>query len=369
MNDKIKILWVTNAFGCGGAERQMIYMYNILKKYTDFDITILYYAKVGDEIDIEGVKTVFIDKAKIGNINTVREIHKYIKKEKFQIVHAFGGCSANIYGRLGAVFTKSVPIGAMLGKKHFASRNSKIVNSFLNLFGNWWTVNNKELIPILRRDLKFTSAKKTLMLHNGFIPASDINYRVEEKTEFDIDKGDNFIFSTVGRLQPVKNYPLYLKAAKKISEKYENVRFWLVGNGDEYEHLLSIVNDLKLEDKVKFWGYQKDVDCILNRIDAFVQTSFTEGSPNTIAEAMRAGKPIISTNSTDLSEMIINDKNGYIVANDDEEKLVDAMEKLLLKSNEDIINMGEESKKLFNDTFLDVNVVKEFERFYNGIIK
>ena len=60
MNKKIKILWVTNAFGCGGAERQMLYMYDILHRYCNVDITILYYAKVGDALDIDGVKTVFV---------------------------------------------------------------------------------------------------------------------------------------------------------------------------------------------------------------------------------------------------------------------------------------------------------------------
>ena len=54
MSEKIKVLWVTNAFGCGGAERQMLYMYNILKEHTDFDITILYYAQVGDALNIDG---------------------------------------------------------------------------------------------------------------------------------------------------------------------------------------------------------------------------------------------------------------------------------------------------------------------------
>ena len=76
MKEKIKILWVTNAFGCGGAERQMLYMYQILQERCNFDITILYYAKVGDALDIDGVKTVFFDKEKIGGFAVIKEIAK-----------------------------------------------------------------------------------------------------------------------------------------------------------------------------------------------------------------------------------------------------------------------------------------------------
>lgn len=369
MSEKIKVLWVTNAFGCGGAERQMLYMYDILKKYCNMDITILYYAKVGDELNIDGVKTVFIDKSKIGKVKTVREIRKYIKKEKFQIMHAFGGSSANVYGRFGSIFTKAVPVGAMLGKRHFASRNMKIANSFLNIFGNWWTVNNNDLTPILKRDLKFVNKNKIRLLHNGFVPANLIDYGINEKNELDADKGDNFVFCSVGRLQPVKNYGLYLRAAKRISEKYSNVRFWLVGNGEEYERLVALSEELGITDKVKFWGYRTDVDKIMYRCDAFIQTSFTEGSPNTVAEAMRAKRPVITTRSTDFSEMIDEDKNGYVTESDNEDALVFAMEKMLSKTKEELADMGRCSEELFEKNFLDSIVAKEFDKFYNEILK
>lgn len=369
MSEKIKVLWVTNAFGCGGAERQMLYMYDILKKHCNIDITILYYARVGDELSIDGVKTVFVDKKKVGKIKTVLAIRNYIKQENIQIMHAFGGSSANVYGRFGTLFTKAIPVGAMLGKRHFASRNMKIVNSFLNLFGNWWTVNNNDLKPILNKDLKFVNSEKIRLLHNGFVPATDIDYHIDKETEFDADKKDNFIFGTVGRLQPVKNYPLFLMSAKKIAEQHSNVRFWMVGNGDEYDKLVALTEELSISDKIKFWGYRNDIDDIMYRLDVFVQTSFTEGSPNTIAEAMRAKKPVISTRSTDLSEMIDDDKNGYIVPSDDIDALVEAMKKMLLKTPDELVEMGKYSEKLFTENFLDVRVAKEFDKFYNEIIK
>lgn len=368
MSEKIKVLWITNAFGCGGAERQMLYMYDILSKRCNFDITILYYAKVGDELNIDGVKTVFVDKDKLGKVATVRAISKYIRDNKIQIMHAFGGSSANIYGRLGAIFTKAVPVGAMLGKKHFASKKVAFVNSFLNVFGNWWTVNNKDLTPILKKDLAFVSKNRIRLLHNGFVPAESIDYKVGEQSAYDVDKGKNFVFAVTGRLQPVKNYGLFLKAAKKIAERYESVRFWVVGNGDEYENLINLAKTLGIEERVKFWGYRTDVDVAMSRCDCFVQTSFTEGSPNTIAEAMRAAKPIISTNSTDLSEMIEDDMNGYVVQSDNCDELVEAMEKILAKSDEKYADMCAHSVDLFERYFLDVRVADEFNQFYTQLI-
>lgn len=369
MNEKIKVLWVTNALGCGGAERQMLYMYDILSKNCNVDITILYYAKVGDALNIDGIKTVFVDKDKIGKVNTVKQIAKYIKDNDVQIMHAFGGSSANIYGRFGALFTKAIPVGAMLGKRHFVNKGIALANSFLNLFGNWWTVNNNELTPILKKDLSFVNLKKVRLLHNGFVPAACIDYQKDIKTEFDEDKADNFVFAAVGRLQPVKNYGLFLRAAKNIIQKYENVRFWLVGNGSEYDNLKNLATELGLNDKVRFWGYRTDIDTVMSRCECFVQTSFTEGSPNTIAEAMRASKPIVSTRSTDLSEMVVDDKNGYVVESDNCEQLTLAMEKILSKSEEEYKNMCSVSVELFEENFLDKRVAAEFDKFYNQLIR
>lgn len=364
-----KILWVTNTLGCGGAERQILYMYNILKEHCGFDITILYYAHANDELCTDAVNTVYIDKNNIGKLNTVIQIVKFIKKNNIGIVHAFGGGTANIYGRLGAMFCKTaIPVGAMLGKKHFANKGIALANSLLNLFGNWWTVNNMDLVPILKKDLLYVNDKKIRMLHNGYLPAEAIDYNLDENTEYDEDKRDQFVFTVVGRLQPVKNYPLFLKAAAQIAKEHANVRFWVVGNGQEFNKLQILAQNLGIADRVRFWGYRTDVDVAMSRTDVFVQTSFTEGSPNTVIEAMRAKKPIITTESTDFGEMIESGKNGYIVENDNLDELVKAMREMLHKSKRQLANAGNLSYEMFEKYFLDVHVAAEFEAFYSEVL-
>ena len=368
MKDKLKVLWVINAFGCGGAERQLLYMYNILKHYSNIEISIIYYAHIDDELNLDGVNVLYIDKKRVGKLTTIRRIHEYIREHDIDVMHALGGCSANIYGRFGALFTKAISIGAVVGQHNFDAVPVRVVNSILNLRGDWWTVNNIELISVLKRQLAFVNDQRIKFVRNGFFPAERIDYRDDVITEYDVDKGDNLVFCVVGRLHPVKNYGLFISAANEVLKRHHNIRFWIIGNGSEYEHLTNLAKKYGIEDYVKFWGYRTDIDVALNRSDVFVQTSFTEGSPNTIAEAMRAQKPVISTKSTDLSEMIHDDKNGYVVPVDDCEALVYAMESLIEMSDDDRIRMGEYSKQLFNQYFLDRTVAQEYVRFYNEVI-
>jgi len=366
--EKIKVLWVTNTFNCGGAQKQIAYMSKIVKQFTNIESTILFYAKANDIIDPE-VETIFYDKDKLGKRGLVKAIRKYIKENDIQIVHAYGGGTANMYARMAAKHTKAIPIGAMLGKKHFAKFSFKVTNSILNLSGNWWMVNNSELTPILKKDLWFVSDRKIRLIHNGYPPAEKVDYKLNETTEYDIAKGKDFIFTVVGRVQPVKNYPSFIRAAKEISKEYENVKFWVIGDGPELNNLVSLAKELEISDKVKFWGYRSDIDIAMSRTDVFMQTSFTEGTPNTVCEAMRAKKPLISTKSCDLSEMIDEGKNGYVVPVDDIDELVNAMKKMLSKSKEELVEMGKISEKMFNETYLDEKVSKELTEFYQEVLK
>jgi glycosyltransferase involved in cell wall biosynthesis len=368
--NRTKVLWITNTLGYGGAQKQVLNMYDILRESPDFDITVLYYARMKEEMTFDDVNVVFIDKDKMGKLTFITEIAKYVKKHGIIIIHAFGGGSANIYGRAAAAMVKdTIPVGAMLGKKHFKSFNYKILNSGLNLFGNWWTVNNLELIPILKHDLKFIDDKKIALLHNGFVPADKVDYCKNEITDYDRDKGNNFVFTVIGRLQPVKNYPLFLRAAREVTKINSNVRFWIIGDGDERLRLEKLAEEYGINDYVRFWGFRDDIDAALERTDVFIQTSTTEGSPNTIAEAMRASKPIISTNSTDLSEMIENGKNGFIIENGNVGELIDSMEHIMSLSKNQIAEYGKYSYKLFEEFFLDKKVASEFKKFYKTVLE
>ena len=86
---KIKVLWISNAFDCGGAQKQIAYMSKIVKQFTNIESTILFYAK-GKEIIDEEVETVFYDKEKLGKRGLIKAIRKYIKENDIQIVHAYG---------------------------------------------------------------------------------------------------------------------------------------------------------------------------------------------------------------------------------------------------------------------------------------
>lgn len=368
---KTRVLLVSNTLSCGGAERQITLIANALNASGRYDVDVLYYAqKDGSFAHTLVREPIFVDKDKLGSMGCMFAIRRILKNGKYDILHAAGGGTANLYGRAAALLAGTpVIVGAMRGKRHFAGRDMRWGNRFLNLFVNEWTVNNPALIPILKRDLIRIRDERVHLLYNSFAPAKDVDYRLNEQTEYDCEKGKSFVFCTVGRCVRVKNFPLYLSAASKICDKYPNVRFWIVGDGEQREALEGMAEELGISSRVRFWGFRSDVDVALSRADVYVQSSDSEGTPNSVLESMRASRPVVTTASTDLSLIVRDGENGFVVPCGDEAAMENAMERMLLMSQDERAEFGKRSLALFEQTFLQESAVGTWDVLYRRLLE
>jgi glycosyltransferase involved in cell wall biosynthesis len=364
----LRVLFVTNTIAIGGAERQTLDVAAELNKMEDVTVDIVYYTRLKNEFYCDSEHIYYVPKI-YSRLNFIRKLANFIARGNYVIVHCMGKGPANIYGRLAAILANTrIIIGAMGGKRNFANPLVRFVNSLLNCKTTCWTVNNAALIPILLDNYNSLNPQSIRLIHNGFLPEDEINFELDKVTEYDVAKDGNTIFTVIGRMEPVKNYEMFLIAAAAIASRYDNVYFWLIGDGSEIERLKNRTIQLGLEDKVRFWGMRNDINTALDRSDVFVLTSNSEGSPNALAEALRAGKPVIATNCTDLSEMIDEGKNGYIIPVDDVTMLIERMECMLALTRSEIISMQEYSRQLFKKTFLIKDTVKELLELYMELL-
>lgn len=119
----------------------------------------------------------------------------------------------------------------------------------------------------------------------------------------------------VGRIDPVKNLAMLLKAFKEVIERTEECNLILVGKGSEEERLRRLAAEMDISDRVFFVGFvpHQHIPEILSASDVFAFTSLNEGSPNVTKEAVACGLPVISTKVGDVADYVKNGVNGYIV--------------------------------------------------------
>lgn len=142
---------------------------------------------------------------------------------------------------------------------------------------------------------------------------------------------------TAGTLNTRKNQIMIIRALNEIDNKDS---LQILGAGHLYDYLKKEISNLNLNHQITLEGKVKDVNGYLLNSNCFVLSSFTEGFPNALLEAMAIGLPCISTNclsgplellnenepiSIDNGEFYIG-KYGLLVNNDDHIGLSKALE-------------------------------------------
>lgn len=149
----------------------------------------------------------------------------------------------------------------------------------------------------------------------------------------------------VGRQEIYKGTHLIINAVEKLQHIFPQINLSIVGNGSEIENLCKMVDDKKLNDKVKFYGQVKNKDLIkfYKRAAIFCFPSKSEGFPKVIVEAMASGTPIICSNIPVL-RYLINDSNGYILESLDSDNIVNGINSIIVDKNR-YMKMSKKIKK------------------------
>ena len=164
---------------------------------------------------------------------------------------------------------------------------------------------------------------KSIVLYNVMNEA-DLMRKVAEDTN---DYNYDIIF--VGRMSYPKNIERLLAILRIACNIKPELNIAVVGNGEEEQEVRRLATSLKLDDNVKFLGFQSNPSKMLHDSKVMVMTSRWEGTPMVALEAIALGVPIVSTPTDGLKVLIRNGENGFL--SDDNEEFA----KLLIKVLED----------------------------------
>ncbi len=138
-------------------------------------------------------------------------------------------------------------------------------------------------------------------------------YKEELRIAYGYNVGD-FLLFYAAEFNKNKNQQLLIQALALIKDEVPNAKLLLAGEGSMLKECKSLAGSLGISDRVHFLGFRIDVEQLLHISDVAVASSFREGLPVNILEAMSAGLPIVASSNRGHNELVINNENGFIVS-------------------------------------------------------
>ena len=148
----------------------------------------------------------------------------------------------------------------------------------------------------------------------------------------------------VGRLSPEKHPAMFLRAAARIHAAMPGARFVVVGDGPLRKELEALAATLGIHAFVTFAGECTDMPARYRALDLMLLTSWHEGTPLAILEALASGVPVIATDVGGVAELIVAGTTGALVPPGDDARMAErACE--MLASLDVLVRMGERGRE------------------------
>lgn len=349
----MKILQITGMRSTkfGGLEKYFIEMAKYLSKrgdtmilqYNEEPLSSEYRALL-KEYDI---RIIVSELNQCSKMNQLLRLHKIIKEIRPDVIHFhFGNVASNCFflPKLMGIKKCYRSVRSLPFSENRISIFSKIRFRLLALF-------NDKIIAVSNAIKKQIEAaigenSKTIVHYSG------TNINPTQKVER--EKGNNIRISCIAFHNKVKGIDVLINALYILKHKYNFKEFVLIeigGGNDEYKkELENLVENLKLNENVQFYGLCNNVPEFLSSIDIYVQPSRSEGIGIALMEAAAQGLPLIGSNIGGIPEIISDEDNGFLFTPCNSEELAEKLY-LLCSDKELRKKMGARAKETIIEKF------------------
>jgi len=211
---------------------------------------------------------------------------------------------------------------------------------------------------------------KMVVIPNGFDLDAffpDKQAREKVRKELGIDE-KTIVVGFAARFDPQKDHKNFFEAAKILHKVYPNVRFLLCGDGISWDNkkLREWIEKSGIKKVTHLLGRQDDMKDIYNAIDILSSSSsYGEGFPNVIGEAMACEVPCVVTDVGD-SAIIVKD-TGFVVPPKNPEVLGGAIIKMIEIGEEKRREMGKRARDRIKENYSIEKIVKNYEQLYKKV--
>jgi glycosyltransferase involved in cell wall biosynthesis len=306
------------------------------------------------------------------NYIAFKNLMMLLKKEKIDVIHCntpIGGVMGRICGKLG-----KVPKIIYTAHGFHFYKGAPLINRTLFRWAEMIMAHFTDAIITINHE-DYMAAQKFKLRDDGkiyYVPGVGVdtqNYRLENvdksalRDSLGLDYKD-IVLIAMGDLIPRKNYNASIRAIAKA--RNTKIHFLICGRGSEKVKLEELAKKLHLDNQIHFLGFRSDIKELLQIADIFLFTTFQEGLPRSMMEAMAAGLPCIASKIRGNTELIEDGKGGFLFEPTDIDGFAEAIN--TLSENENLRKkMGVNNLETIKNFDIE-NIKNEMKTIYYEIL-
>lgn len=363
----MKVLHIISGGEVGGSKKHLLTLVKSIDKNKCKNIIVCFIkGKLYDEALELGIDIRYIEQKKRFDLSAVNRVRDICRSEKIDIINCHGG-RANFIGyflkkKYSARYISTIHSDYRddyRGNKYKTLVYSNINKAALRSFDYYITVSQSFKDMLLSRGFK---EDRIFVVYNGIDFDRSITDMSREKIieKYELDNVGHYV-SMIGRFHRVKGHQVFLDACAEVVKEIRDVRFILVGDGELRENLVQYVKSLKLEEYVKFTGWQIPDEFIFIS-DFTVMASFTESFPLTILESAFYKKTVVSTDVGGVSRLIEDGINGCLIKPGASLSMAQSMIELIMDRNK----TSELGNRLYNKAKENFSVKKMVQSYMDA---
>jgi len=304
----MRILHTEWSDGLGGQERRVLAeLTGLAGRGHDLFLVCRAEARIRAEAERQGIGVFPLPLKSPFDLTSILKLRTLLKEQGIEIVNTHSGVDSWI----GALAAKLAGVSLLVRTRHLNIPLRRSVLNFVHYLPDLYITCGENMRNTLVGQCGFPGNRVVSIPTGVSMEFFDVARNTGAKKEFGLDPFA-LVITNVGILRRVKGHETTFRAVPDIVREFPQARFLIVGDGPRRAELGRMVDELGIREYVRFTGFIEDIGKIYSFTDVAVLSSWSEGLPQSVLQALACAVPVVATRVGGVPEVVLHEKSGFL---------------------------------------------------------
>jgi len=305
----MRILHTEWSDGLGGQEKRVLAeLVGLAGRGHDLFLVCRAGARIRAEAEIQGIRVFPLSLKKPFDVSSILRLRTVLKEQGIEIINTHSGVDSWI----GALAAKLAHVPLLVRTRHLNIPLRRSILNFVHYLPDLYITCGENMRNTLVEQCGFPG-NRVVSIPTG-VPGEffDVARDRGAKKEVGLDPSA-LVITNVGILRRVKGHETTFRAVPDVVREFPHARFLIVGDGPRRAELERMANELGIQEYVRFTGFIEDIGRVYACTDVAVLSSWSEGLPQSVLQALACSVPVVATRVGGVPEVVQHEKTGFLI--------------------------------------------------------